>query len=296
VVGAAGLLPTLRAVETGRRVCLANKEALVVAGEVIMAAAASSGAEIIPIDSEHSAIHQCLRCEDRRQVRRLVLTASGGPFLDRSSEEMRRATPAEALAHPNWSMGDKISIDSATLMNKGLEVVEAHWLFGFGPESISVIIHPQSIIHSMIETVDGSYIAQLGPTDMRHAIRYAITYPERRSCLATDGFDPAQMGPLTFDEPDRGRFPCLQLAFDALDAGGTVPAALNAANEVAVDAFLAGRIRFTEIAEVNRAVMNEHPRKDAGDLANVLKADRVSRQQAASIVAKLAAAGAAVPV
>ncbi|MFN3330293.1 MAG: 1-deoxy-D-xylulose-5-phosphate reductoisomerase, partial [Pyrinomonadaceae bacterium] len=244
-VGATGFVPTLRAIETGKRVALANKETLVMAGELMMQAAEKSGAEILPVDSEHNALHQCLRGEKKSEVKRLILTASGGPFRTKTKAEIERATVEEALNHPNWKMGDKITIDSATLMNKGLEVIEAHWLFGFDPERISVLIHPQSIVHSMIELIDGSVIAQLGVTDMKHAIQYALTFPERRPCCL-EPLDFRKFSKLTFEEPDVERFPCLQLAYDALKVGGTMPAVMNAANEVAVQAFLDRKIRLTE--------------------------------------------------
>ncbi|MDX6272485.1 MAG: 1-deoxy-D-xylulose-5-phosphate reductoisomerase, partial [Acidobacteriota bacterium] len=217
-VGAVGFVPTLRALEAGKRVALANKETLVMAGELMTRAAEASGAELLPVDSEHNALHQCLRGERRAEVRRLVLTASGGPFRTKTHGEMERATVAEAMRHPTWEMGAKITIDSATLMNKGLEVVEARWLFGFEADQIDVLVHPESIVHSMIELVDGSVIAQLGVTDMRHAIQYALTYPERHPCQLP-ALDLTQMSALHFDAPDTERFPCLALAYRALRAG-----------------------------------------------------------------------------
>src|SRR5215203_234603 len=254
-VGAVGFVPTLRALESGKRVALANKETLVMAGELMTKAARESGAEILPVDSEHNALHQCLRGESASEVRRLILTASGGPFRTKSKEEIENATRAEALNHPNWKMGDKIKIDYATLMNKGLEVIEAHWLFGFSADIISVIVHPQSVIHSMVEMVDGAVIAQLGVTDMKHAIQYALTYPTRKAgCL--EPLDFRTMSNLTFEEPDTDRFPCLGLAYRALKTGGTMPAALNAANEIAVQAFLDGNITLPEIARINEGVMD----------------------------------------
>ncbi|PYS80653.1 MAG: 1-deoxy-D-xylulose-5-phosphate reductoisomerase, partial [Acidobacteria bacterium] len=233
-VGAVGFVPTLRALEAGKRVALANKETLVIAGELMTRAAEASGAELLPVDSEHNAIHQCLRGERREEVRRLILTASGGPFRAKTLSAMTDATVAEAMRHPTWSMGAKITIDSATLMNKGLEVIEAHWLFGFGAEEIDIVVHPESVVHSMIELVDGSIIAQLGVTDMRHAIQYALTYPERHPCAALPPLDLAKLSTLHFEEPDIERFPCVRLAYRALREGGTLPAALNAANEEAV--------------------------------------------------------------
>ena len=291
-VGAIGFLPTLRAVEAGKSVALANKETLVMAGELITRAAARSGAEIIPVDSEHNAIHQCLRGERNDEVRRLILTASGGPFRTRSKGEIAKATVEEALSHPNWSMGDKITIDSATLMNKGLEVIEARWLFGFDADQISVVIHPQSVIHSMVEMVDGSIIAQMGVTDMRHPIQYALTYPERRAS-ALPPLDVARLSSLTFEEPDVERFPCLTLAFEALRAGGTMPAVLNAANEVAVSAFLEHKIGFGDIAEIDRSVMESHISRPADGVEAIVEADRAARESAMSMVDNLSKTAAA---
>ncbi len=282
-VGAVGFVPTLRAIEAGKRVALANKETLVMAGELMTAAAAKSGAEILPVDSEHNAIHQCLRGEKRSEVKRLILTASGGPFREKTTAEIAAATREEALAHPNWDMGDKITIDSATLMNKGLEVIEAKWLFGFDADQISVVIHPQSIVHSLVEMVDGSIIAQLGVTDMRHAIQYALTYPERReNCLPP--LDLAELSRLDFDEPDTERFPCLDLAYEALRTGGTMPTVLNAANEVAVNAFLEGKIRLSEIAEINASVMRAHKTAAITDLNDVLRTDADARRAAEQLL------------
>ncbi len=253
------------------------------AGELMTKAAERSGAEILPVDSEHNAIHQCLRGEKTQEVRRLVLTASGGPFRDWSEDEIARATREEALNHPNWKMGEKITIDSATLMNKGFEVIEARWLFGFDADQISVVVHPQSVVHSIVEMIDGSMIAQLGVTDMRHAIQYALTYPERReNCMPP--LDLASLSELTFEEPDSDRFPCLDLAYDALRRGGTAAAALNAANEIAVAAFLDGKIRLPDIARLNRAVIDAHELKAADSLENVLEADRSARVAAEDFV------------
>jgi 1-deoxy-D-xylulose-5-phosphate reductoisomerase len=275
-VGAVGFVPTLRAIEAGKRIALANKETLVMAGELMTNAAERSGAEILPVDSEHNAIHQCLRGEKKTEVRRLVLTASGGPFRDWTKDEIERATREEALNHPNWKMGEKISIDSATLMNKGLEVIEARWLFGFDADQISVIVHPQSVIHSIVEMLDGSMIAQLGVTDMKHPIQYALTFPDRReNCLPP--LDLAGLTELTFEEPDVDRFPCLALAYDALRRGGTAPAALNAANEVAVAAFLNGKIRLPDIAKLIGSVMKMHQSRDASSLEAILSADDEAR-------------------
>lgn len=288
-VGAIGFVPTLRAIEAGKRVALANKETLVMAGELMMSAAGRSDAEILPVDSEHNALHQCLRGESRNEVKRLILTASGGPFRAKTKQEIENATVEEALDHPNWKMGDKITIDSATLMNKGLEVIEAKWLFGFEADQISVIVHPQSVVHSMVEMVDGSVIAQLSVTDMKHAIQYALTYPERKA-TCTEPLDLQKMSQLTFEEPDLERFPCLGLAYTALKVGGTMPAALNAANEVAVQAFLDGKIWLSDIAKLNAAVMNEHETKPAATLESVLAADAWARVSAIMKIEKAASA------
>jgi 1-deoxy-D-xylulose-5-phosphate reductoisomerase len=282
-VGAVGLVPTLRAVEAGRRVALANKETLVIAGELMTSAAERSGAEILPVDSEHNALHQCLRGERREEVRRLVLTASGGPFRTKSVDEMRRATVEEAMRHPTWAMGAKITVDSATLMNKGLEVIEARWLFGFDADLIDIVVHPESVVHSMVELIDGSVIAQLGVTDMRHAIQYALTYPARRPSDLPP-LDLTRLGPLHFEPPDTERFPCVGLAYRALRAGGTSPAVLNAANEVAVGAFLEGRVRLTDISEIIRRALDAHETRPASTLEAVLAADREARSSAAATV------------
>src|SRR5436190_8029985 len=278
-VGAVGFVPTLKAIEAGKRIALANKETLVMAGELMTAAAERSGAEILPVDSEHNAIHQCLRGETKREVKRLILTASGGPFRCSSKAEIENATREEALSHPNWTMDDKITIDSATLMNKGLEVIEAKWLFGFNADQISVVVHPQSVVHSMVEMIDGSVIAQMGVTDMRHAIQYALTFPERReNCMPP--LDLTHLGQMTFEEPDNDRFPCLALAYDALNKGGTTPAVLNATNEVAVEAFLDEKIGLDDIAAINEAVIREHSTAPADSLDAVLDADAWGRERA----------------
>src|ERR1041385_4776416 len=256
-VGAVGFVPTLRALEAGKRVALANKETLVMAGDLMTQAAQKSGAELLPVDSEHNALHQCLRGEQRSEVRRIILTASGGPFRTRSKLEMSSATVAEAMKHPTWNMGAKITIDSATLMNKGLEVIEAHWLFGFAPDEIGIVVHPESVVHSMIELVDGSIIAQMGVTDMRHAIQYALTYPERCSSELPP-LDLTSLASLNFEPPDLERFPCIGLAYRALRAGGTLPAVMNAANEEAVHAFIDERIAFSDIPRIIEHVMNQH--------------------------------------
>jgi 1-deoxy-D-xylulose-5-phosphate reductoisomerase len=280
-VGAIGLVPTLRAIEAGKRIALANKETLVMAGALMTEAARKSGSKILPVDSEHNALHQCLRGESKSEVARLVLTASGGPFRTKSKQEIAAATRAEALNHPNWKMGDKVTIDSATLMNKGLEVIEAKWLFGFKADEIAVVVHPQSIVHSMIEMIDGSMIAQMGVTDMRHAIQYALTFPERKiSCL--EPLDFRKISQLTFEEPDLERFPCLDLAYRALKIGGTMPAVLNAANEIAVQAFLNDEIRLSEIPEIIESVMDEHEALPVTNLETVLEIDAWARKRAAS--------------
>ena len=285
-VGAVGFVPTLRALEAGKRVALANKETLVMAGELMTRAARKSGAELLPVDSEHNALHQCLRGEKRSEVRRIVLTASGGPFRTKNKAEIKEATVAEAMRHPTWSMGAKITIDSATLMNKGLEVIEAHWLFGFGPDEIGIVVHPESVVHSMIEMVDGSVIAQMGITDMRHAIQYALTYPERHASELPP-LDLAALSALHFEAPDLDRFPCISLAYRALNEGGTLPAAMNAANEEAVGAFIEERIALTEIPHVIEAVMNCHSNQPALDIETILEADRYARLAALSEIEKL---------
>jgi 1-deoxy-D-xylulose-5-phosphate reductoisomerase len=277
-VGAVGLVPTYRALEAGKDVALANKETLVMAGELMVAQAHARGGRLLPIDSEHCALHQCLDGRRPEEVRRLVLTASGGPFRNRPRETFDRVTPQEALNHPTWSMGRKITIDSATLMNKGLEVIEARWLFGVGADRVDVLIHPQSVVHSMVEFVDGTVLAQLGVTDMRLPIQYALSYPERWEA-AIPGMDFTRALSLEFDVPDHGRFPCLGLAYAALAAGGTQPAVLNAANEEAVSAFLEGRIPFTAIPEAIAEVTAAHPTAPVGGLDDVLAADAWARQQ-----------------
>jgi 1-deoxy-D-xylulose-5-phosphate reductoisomerase len=285
-VGAVGFVPTLRALEAGKRVALANKETLVMAGELMTRAAAKSGAELLPVDSEHNALHQCLRGEQRSEVSRIILTASGGPFRTHDKAAIETATVAEAMKHPTWNMGAKITIDSATLMNKGLEVIEAHWLFGFSADEISIVVHPESVVHSMIELIDGSVIAQLGVTDMRHAIQYALTYPERHASELPP-LDLAKLTSLHFEEPDLERFPCISLAYRALKTGGTLPAAMNAANEEAVHAFIDERISLADIPRVIETVMNRHQTRPATDLEAVLDADRTARAAAASIIESL---------
>ena len=283
VVGAVGLLPVLAAIEAGKDVGLANKETLVMAGRLIMAAVRAHGVRLLPIDSEHSAIFQALEAGRRQDVARIILTASGGPFRTASPEVLRTVTPAQALAHPNWSMGPKISIDSATLMNKGLEVIEARWLFAVDPEQIEVVVHPQSIVHSLVEFRDGSVVAQMGIPDMRIPIAYALSYPERLD-LGLARLNLAQCGGLVFEPPDEERLPALRLACDALTAGGVKPAVLNAANEVAVAAFLDGQITFAAIAAIVAAALDQVAQADDLDLQAILDADRAARTVAARLV------------
>jgi 1-deoxy-D-xylulose-5-phosphate reductoisomerase len=271
IVGYAGLAPTLSAVRAGKDIGLANKETLVVAGEVVMKEAERSGSRILPVDSEHSAIFQCVRGHEMAHLKKIVLTASGGPFVGRSGEELRDVRPEEALRHPSWSMGSKITIDSATLMNKGLEVIEAHHLFGVEAGRIEVLVHPQSIIHSMVEFVDGSSIAQLSLPDMRGAIAYAMSYPSRIEGVVPS-LDLASQGTLTFQRPDLESFPCLSYAYEALCEGGTMPAVLNAANEVAVESFLARNIGFGHIPVIIKKTMDSHKKESADALETVIQA------------------------
>jgi 1-deoxy-D-xylulose-5-phosphate reductoisomerase len=291
IVGAAGLGPTLAAASAGKRVLLANKEALVMAGSLFMRAARNGSAVLLPIDSEHNAVFQCLpQGQGGRPtlsaVRRILLTASGGPFRSASLEQLSAVTPDEACAHPNWVMGRKISVDSATMMNKGLEVIEAHWLFELPAERIEVVVHPQSIVHSLVEYVDGSMIAQLSNPDMRIPIAHALGFPERIDSGARS-LDLGEIGQLSFERPDHRRFPCLELAYRALRAGGSAPTVLNAANEVAVEAFLSGRLRFTEIAGVIARVLEACAVAPADDLEGVLEADARARGTAAELVERV---------
>ncbi len=278
-VGVVGLPATYKAIQQGKTIALANKEVLVAAGELVMAAAKRHNVALLPVDSEHNAIHQCLRAGSRSEVKRLVLTASGGPFRRTPVEELANVTPEQALAHPNWKMGQRITIDSATLMNKGFEVIEARWLFAMELDRIHVVIHPQSMIHSMVEFVDGSVLAQLGPPDMRMPIQYALTYPER---LASNGcaLDWESLRRLDFEEIPPGKFPCLELAREALRQGGVLPAALNAADEVAIAAFLGRQIPFTRIATVIERVLERMPRIALSGLEDVLVADAEARRLA----------------
>jgi 1-deoxy-D-xylulose-5-phosphate reductoisomerase len=278
-VGAVGLVPTYRAIEAGKDMALANKETLVMAGELIVKLARERGVRLLPIDSEHCALHQCLAGRAPETVERLILTASGGPFRSRPRDAFHRVTPEEALAHPTWSMGKKITIDSATMMNKGLEVIEARWLFGIEAEHIGVLIHPQSIVHSMVEFRDGTLLAQLGVTDMRVPIQYALSYPEVWEA-AIPRFDLSRARHLDFEPPDGERFPCLDLAYGALARGGSLPAVLNAANEEAVGSFLEGMLPFPGIADTIAAVMGDHPPAAVGALEDVLAADVWARQRA----------------
>jgi 1-deoxy-D-xylulose-5-phosphate reductoisomerase len=277
-VGAAGLEPTWAALKAGRQVALANKEAMVVAGELLGRTAAESGGTILPIDSEHSAIDQCLRAGRREEVRRLLLTASGGPFLRMPASGFGSITPAQALEHPTWNMGQRITIDSATLMNKGLEVIEARWLFDVPESSIDIVVHPQSIVHSMVEFVDGSVVAQLGTTDMRGPIQYALTYPKRCTAPAPV-LDWTTLPALEFGLPDRERFPAIDLAYAVARAGGTAPAVLNAADEVAVRMFLDGEIHFQDIVRVVGKVLESHDSSPARDVETILDADRWARDR-----------------
>ncbi len=281
--GTAALDAVLAAIEAGKTIAIANKEVLVMAGAIVMDAASRKGVAVLPVDSEHNAIHQCLHGRAASEVKRLILTASGGPFRDASPAELARVTPDEALKHPTWTMGPKITIDSATLMNKGLEVIEARWLFGAGPDRIDVLVHPQSIVHSMVELVDGSIIAQLGVTDMRLPIQYAFSYPDRWAAPLPP-LDLAHAGRLDFESPDTGRFPCLALAFRALRGDPGLPIVLNAANEVAVAQFLGGQLGFTSIPELIRRAMNayeEHGVVPVCTLADVRRVDRWARDFAA---------------
>ena len=283
MVGAAGLIPTLSAIRAGKDVALANKETLVMAGALVMEEVRRYQIRLLPVDSEHNAIFQALEGHRREDLKRILLTASGGPFLNLPKEQLESVTPAQALNHPNWEMGAKITIDSATMMNKGLEVIEAKWLFDVAVEKIDVHIHPQSIVHSMVEYVDGSVIAQLGIPDMRIPIAYALAYPERlRLDLPPLNFFSLQT--LTFQEPDLGRYPCLDLAFNACKAGGTMPAVLNASNEVAVQAFLDKRIPFLAIARLVDKVMQEHELAPAKELEAILAADTWARRRAEAII------------
>jgi 1-deoxy-D-xylulose-5-phosphate reductoisomerase len=287
IVGGAGLVPTLAAIRAGKHVALANKEPMVMAGQLMQEEAHTHGVKIFPVDSEHSAIFQSMEGHRREDIRRLILTASGGPLWNMPREQMKNVKPEQALQHPNWKMGAKITIDSATMMNKGLEVVEARWLFDMPASQIEVLVHRESVIHSMVEYKDGSVIAQLGLPDMRTPISYAMKYPARVP-LELPPLDLAMIGKLTFFEPDHARFPCLQLGYDALKVGGTMPAVLNAANEIAVAAYLQEGIGFLDIAEVIRSTMDAHTLRQVRSLDDALEADRWAREKAGARVHALA--------
>jgi 1-deoxy-D-xylulose-5-phosphate reductoisomerase len=284
IVGTAGLVPTMAAIRAGKDIALANKEVLVTAGELVMAECRSRNVRIFPVDSEHSAIFQCLHSGERGDVKRLILTASGGPFRNHARKELTKVTLAEALKHPNWSMGKKITIDSATLMNKGLEVIEAHWLFGMEPDQIKVLVHPQSIVHSLVEYQDGSVVAQLGMPDMKGPIAYALSYPERLPDVSP-GLDLASIATLTFQEADVELFPCLAYAYAALKAGGSMPAVVSAANEVAVKYFLEEKIGFLDIPRVIKAAMDAHSPVSLRTVDEALKVDLWARHEAEKIIA-----------
>ncbi len=287
IVGAAGLRSALAAATSGKRVLLANKESLVVAGQLFMDAVEQHQATLLPIDSEHNAIFQCMPADRSKEgVRRILLTASGGPFRSASVNDLQQVTPEQACAHPNWDMGKKISVDSATMMNKGLEVIEARWLFDLAPQDIQVVVHPQSVVHSMVEYVDGSVLAQMGNPDMRTPIAHALSWPRRidSGVASLNLFDVAR---LDFEQPDVERFPCLQLAYDAVAAGGVMPAVLNAANEVAVDAFLNGRIPFPAIPRLNQVVMESAEQVQPQSIEHLLEVDQQSRRQAEQFIPQM---------
>jgi 1-deoxy-D-xylulose-5-phosphate reductoisomerase len=286
MVGAAGLLPTLEAIEAGKDIALANKETLVMAGHVVLRRASKKGVKILPVDSEHSAIFQCLQGNRGEDVRRIILTASGGPFLTASEEELSRVTPAQALCHPNWAMGKKITIDSATMMNKALEVIEAGWLFGLPGARIDVVIHPQSIVHSMVEYEDGSVIAQMGVPDMRLPIAYALSYPKRLK-RHDKPLDLRKAGTLTFMNPDPERFRALRLAYGAIKAGGTVPAVLNGANEEAVKAFIGEKMPFNRIVPLVEEVISRHGGEADPGIEEILAADLWARQEARKMIERI---------
>jgi 1-deoxy-D-xylulose-5-phosphate reductoisomerase len=284
-VGVAGLPATYAALEAGKQVALANKEVMVAAGELVTTLAAKLGIELLPVDSEHNGVHQCLRAGGRAEATRLILTASGGPFLRTPAEKIATATVEQALNHPTWKMGSRITIDSATLMNKGFEVIEARWLFGFTPDQIMVKVHPQSTVHSLVEFVDGSVVAQLSVTDMRVPIQYALSYPERIASNG-QGFDWAMLKTLEFMDPDMERFPCLRLAYEALREGGSQTCALNAADEIAVAAFLSREIPFGAVARLIEDLLNAVPRRAFGSIDDVLEHDRLCRERARELVAR----------
>lgn len=285
LVGYSGLIPTIRAIRAGKRIALANKETLVAGGELVTALKRSHGVEILPVDSEHSAIFQCIHGENPEQVAKIILTASGGPFRTFSRRRLETVTVADALAHPNWAMGAKVTIDSASMMNKGFEMIEARWLFDVLPENIEITVHPQSIVHSMVQFVDGSIKAQLGPTDMRFPISYALTYPERLS-TPREPLHPEQYRELTFEAPDREKFPSLDLAFRAIEQGGNIPCVLNAANEIAVAAFLESRIPFTAIPKIVEESMATVSFLPDATLDCIIDTNREARRIASSLITK----------
>ncbi len=291
IVGSAALLPTLAAIRAGKDIALASKEILVMAGSIVMTEALENGVKVLPVDSEHSAVFQCIDGKRKDEVKRIILTASGGPFFKKKLSELGAVTPEAALKHPNWDMGDKVTIDSATLMNKGLEVIEASWLFGLSADRIRVVLHPQSIVHSMVEFVDGSVIAQMSVPDMKGPISYALSYP-RRFDNVLPSLDLSDIGQLTFEEPDSNRYPSLALTYKALEIGGTMPSVLNAANEVAVETFLAGRIPFTEISNVVGETMAQHKSTGSSSLDDIILDDIIkvsdwARKRAYEIVESL---------
>ncbi len=283
LVGFAGLVPTIEGIKRGKRIALANKETLVAAGEIVTRLAEEYGAEIIPVDSEHSAIFQCLVGEDKNTIEKLIITASGGPFFRKSHEELKSVTVEQALKHPNWNMGSKITIDSATMMNKGLEVIEAHWLFGLNKDKLDVVVHPQSIVHSMVEFIDGSIKAQLSLPDMKIPIQYALTFPERLSNDFVNTNFP-RLHKLSFYEPDPGKFKCLQLAFDAMEQGGMAPCILNAANEIAVEKFLNKELTFLQIPDLIEKTLNKIPNTFEVNLETVMEYDSRTRETAKNLI------------
>ncbi len=291
IVGVAGLEATYEAVRAGKQLGLANKEVLVASGKLVMEAARASGTELIPVDSEHSGVHQCLKAGRRSEVARLILTASGGPFRNTPKGELAKVTPKQALNHPTWKMGRRITIDSATLMNKGFEVIEACWLFGFSPRQVDVVVHPQSSVHAMVEFKDGSVIAQISVTDMRMPIQYALTYPERLEAPVAR-FDWSRPHVWEFEPPDLEKFPLLRLAYAAQESGGTAGCTLNAADEVAVEAFLAGKLSFPGIAEIAEGTLERVPRREAATVEEVLDVDRESRRVARALIAARCGGGA----
>jgi len=278
IVGIAGLVPTVEGIKKGKNIALANKETLVAAGSLVMELAKANNVDILPVDSEHSAIFQCLRCGNKNEIEKLILTASGGPFRGYSKEELKNVTLAQALKHPNWSMGHKVTIDSASMMNKGLEVIEARWLFGMESSKIEVVVHAQSVIHSMVEYVDGSVIAQLGAPDMRLPIQYAITYPKRAEANFSK-LDFTKLSALTFEKPDFEAFKCLKLAFEALKTGGTMPAVMNAANEIAVGLFLQEKIKFYQIGDIVENIMLKHIVNIKPSIDDIIEVDKWARKQ-----------------